>query len=153
MRDRPVGYNTPLPWLIGGIAVLVLGGLSGVATDWALRDNALHDRFQLGLLTTLNAALGFSGVAVWYYMFPTIKGYGHSRLLAGIQFWMMLAGTSVWVLSIVLTSVIAAKATDASAVRLLWYWCTRIGFPVLAAGFLLFLVNMVLTFVRRRPGT
>jgi heme/copper-type cytochrome/quinol oxidase subunit 1 len=97
--------------------------------------------------------VGFCTVAVWYYTLPTSKGYGHSRLLAGIQFWTWLAGVGIWVLGSVLTAVMLAKVTDAPIVPLLWGWCLRIGSPVLAVGALLFLVNGVLTFVRRRSGT
>src|SRR5688500_16936263 len=82
---------------LGGLAIFVLGGLTGVMVALASFDLQAHDTFfVVGHLhyVLIGGAL-FPLIACCYYFFPLINGKQLSEKLGTIAFWLMFVGFNV----------------------------------------------------------
>ena len=151
--DRP---RTPLLFAAGAIVALVLaiGELIEVTGLFGGADHVLHDTYYVVAHTSyvLKLAALFAILAVWYFAFPKVTGWAYSDRLGKVHFWL-------WVVGLVASSFPFAffpglLRQAASDPDVLWPWIlvSSIGAYLAAAGALVFLVNMVLAFVRRRPA-
>ncbi|HEY4556386.1 MAG TPA: cbb3-type cytochrome c oxidase subunit I, partial [Lysobacter sp.] len=90
-RGRP-RFDTPLLYVLGFIAIFVLGGLSGVMLASVPFDLQVHDtyfvvaHFHYVLVT---GAL-FTIIAAVYYWWPKWTGRMYSQKLASIHFWVSI---------------------------------------------------------------
>jgi cytochrome c oxidase subunit I+III len=84
-------------WVLGGIAIFVLGGLTGVMVALAPFDFQAHDTFFVvgHLHYVLIGGAIFPIVAGLYYFFPLIGGKLLSERLGTIAFWLAFAGFNV----------------------------------------------------------
>lgn len=91
---RLVKRSVPMLWAMGGIAIFILGGLTGVMVALASFDFQAHDTFFVVAhfhYVLIGGAL-FPIVAGIYYFFPLIKGKALSDRLGRVAFWLAFAG-------------------------------------------------------------
>ena len=89
--------SVPMLYTLGGIAIFVLGGLTGVMVALASFDFQAHDTFFVvaHLHYVLIGGAVFPIVAGLYYWFPLINGKKLSDRLGTIAFWLMFIGFNV----------------------------------------------------------
>ncbi|MBI2386741.1 MAG: cytochrome c oxidase subunit I [Elusimicrobia bacterium] len=86
--------STPMLFTFGGLAVFVVGGLTGVMLALAPFDFQAHDTFFVvgHLHYVLVGGALFPVIAGCYYYYPLIAGRELSERLGRIAFWLMFAG-------------------------------------------------------------
>jgi cytochrome c oxidase subunit I+III len=89
--------SVPMLYTLGGMAVFVLGGLTGVMVALAPFDFQAHDSFFIvaHLHYVLIGGAVFPIIAGCYYFFPLINGKALSDLLGRIAFWFIFIGFNV----------------------------------------------------------
>jgi len=87
----------PMLWVLGGIAIFVLGGLTGVMVAIATFDFQAHDTFFVvaHLHYVLIGGAIFPLLAGVYYFFPIVANRKLSDRLGTIAFWLMFVGFNV----------------------------------------------------------
>ncbi len=92
-----VVFSTPMLFGIGGVAVFVIGGLTGVMVALAPFNWQAHDSYFIvaHLHYVLIGGMLFPLVAGLYYYFPLIGGRKLSDRLGRIAFWLMFAGINL----------------------------------------------------------
>ncbi|HKO50580.1 MAG TPA: cytochrome c oxidase subunit I [Polyangiaceae bacterium] len=91
--QRPV----PMLWVIGGLAIFVLGGLTGVMVALASFDFQAHDTFFVvaHLHSVLIGGAIFPIIAGVYYFHPIVRGKQLSERLGRLAFWLAFVGFNV----------------------------------------------------------
>jgi cytochrome c oxidase subunit I+III len=89
--------STPMLFGLGGIAIFVIGGLTGVMVALAPFDWQAHDTYFVvaHLHYVLIGGMLFPVVAGIYYWYPLVGGRRLSDRLGRIAFWTMFAGFNV----------------------------------------------------------
>ena len=101
----------------------------------------------------LHLTVVFGFFAGWYYLFPKITGYAYSNLLGRIHFRLLFIGVNTMLMpQVLLVSRVAERVADAPDAYRHWNLVSWIGSYISAASFLVFIPNMVLSFLRRRPA-
>jgi cytochrome c oxidase subunit I+III len=92
-----VTNSVPLLYIFGGLAVFVLGGLTGVMVALAPFDFQAHDSFFIvaHLHYVLIGGSLFPIFAAFYYYFPLVNGKQLSERLGRIAFWLIFIGFAV----------------------------------------------------------
>jgi cytochrome c oxidase subunit I len=143
-------------WIIGCVVTLTMAGLTGVLTANPLPANrTLHDTYFVvsHLHYLLSVAVMFGFFAAWYYLFPKFTGYAYSNLLGRIHFGLLFIGVNiVLVPQIFLFARMVERLADAPGALRYWNLVSRIGNYIAAASTLVFILNMVLSLLRRRPA-
>lgn len=87
----------PMLWLYGGMAIFVLGGLTGVMVAIVSFDLQAHDTFFIvgHLHFVLIGGAVFPIVAGIYYFFPLLRGRPLSDRLGRIAFWLTFIGFNI----------------------------------------------------------
>jgi cytochrome c oxidase subunit I+III len=100
-----VTKSVSLLWVLGGLAIFVLGGLTGVMLALAPFDFQAHDTFFVvaHLHYVLIGGTVFPIVAGVYYFFPIVRGKLLSERLGTIAFWLAFIGFNVAFLPMHLT--------------------------------------------------
>ncbi len=90
-------HSVPMLFTFGGLAIFILGGLTGVMVALAPFDFQAHDSFFVvaHLHYVLVGGAIFPVVAACYYYFPLITGKTLSERLGKIAFWLMFVGFNV----------------------------------------------------------
>ena len=89
--------TVPILFIVGGLAVFVLGGLTGVMVAIATFDFQAHDSFFVVAhfhYVLIGGAL-FPILAGLYYFFPLVDGKQLSERLGRIAFWLVFIGFNV----------------------------------------------------------
>ena len=89
--------SVPMLYVLGGLAVFVLGGLTGVMVALAPFDFQAHDSFFIvaHLHYVLIGGAVFPIIAGCYYFFPLINGKQLSNALGRLAFWFIFIGFNV----------------------------------------------------------
>lgn len=92
-----VTHSTPMLFGIGGVAIFIIGGLTGVMVALAPFDWQAHDTYFVvaHLHYVLIGGMLFPIVAGIYYWYPLLGGRFLSDRLGTIAFWTMFAGFNV----------------------------------------------------------
>ena len=90
-------FSTPMLFGVGGIAIFVIGGLTGVMVALAPFDWQAHDTYFIvaHLHYVLIGGMLFPIVAGIYYYYPLIDAKHLSDRLGRIAFWLMFVGFNV----------------------------------------------------------
>jgi cytochrome c oxidase subunit I len=155
MRGGWVAFQTPMLFTIGCVVTLAMGGLISFLMANPAADRTLHDTYyvvwHLHYLFSLAVVFGF--FATWYYLFPKITSYAYSNLLGSIHFWLLFIGVNiVLVPQIFLFARMWERLADAPDGFRYWNLVSWIGSYISAASTLVFILNMVLSLLRRRPA-
>ena len=100
-----VTRSVPMLFVLGGTAIFVLGGLTGVMVALAPFDFQAHDTFFVvgHFHYVLIGGAVFPILAGLYYFFPIVSGRLLSKKLGTISFWLIFAGFNVAFLPMHLT--------------------------------------------------
>jgi cytochrome c oxidase subunit I+III len=92
-----VKKSVPMLWVLGGLAIFVLGGLTGVMVAIAPFDFQAHDTFFIvgHLHFVLIGGAIFPIIAGLYYYFPMFRGKQLSKRLGTIGFWFAFVGFNI----------------------------------------------------------
>ena len=90
-------FSTPMLFGTGGLAIFVIGGLTGVMVALAPFDWQAHDTYFIvaHLHYVLIGGMLFPVVAGLYYYYPLINGRKLSDSLGRLAFWLMFVGFNV----------------------------------------------------------
>jgi len=89
--------SVPMLYIFGGMAIFIIGGLTGVMVAVAPFDFQAHDTFFVvaHLHTVLIGGTVFPFIAGTYYFFPLIDGKKLSDRLGRAAFWLILVGFNI----------------------------------------------------------
>jgi cytochrome c oxidase subunit I+III len=141
--------SVPMLFAFGGLAIFVLGGLTGVMVAVASFDMQAHDTYFIvaHLHYVLVGGAIFPIVAGAYYFFPLLGGRRLSERLGRIAFWLMFIGFNVAFLPMHLTGLRGMPRRVFTYPAGMGFdglnLISSIGAFVLAAGFLVFLWDLV----------
>jgi len=156
VRRAWIASHTPMLWVIGGVVTLAMGALTRFLVTNARTDSALHDTYFVvdHSQYMISLAMVFGFFAAWYYLFPKVTGYAYSDLLGRIHFWFLAIGLIVILVppQILLVARTVEQLSDVADLLRYWILISRIGSCVSAASTLVFVANMVLSFLRKRPA-
>jgi cytochrome c oxidase subunit 1 len=143
-------------WVIGCVVTLVMGASTRALMTNARTDGAPHDAYFVvdHSRYMFSVAMVFGFFAACYYLFPKLTGYAYSDLLGRIHFWLLAIGLIVILAPPQILLVVRTVEQLPNVADLLRYWIlmSRIGSYLSAASTLVFVVNMVLSFLRKRPA-
>ena len=90
-------FSTPMLFALGGIAIFVIGGLTGVMVAVAPFDWQAHDTYFIvaHLHYVIIGGMLFSVFAGLYYYYPLIDGKHMSDRVGRLAFWLMFAGFNI----------------------------------------------------------
>lgn len=90
-------FSTPMLFAMGGIAIFVMGGLTGVMVALAPFDWQAHDTYFIvaHLHYVLIGGMLFPVFAGLYYYYPLIDGRRMSDKVGRFAFWMMFCGFNI----------------------------------------------------------
>lgn len=147
--------SVPMLFVLGALAIFVLGGLTGVMVAVAPFDFQAHDTYFIvaHLHYVLIGGMVFPVIAGTYYFYPLVFGRKLSDRLGRITFWLMFCGFNIAFLPMHLTGLAgmprrvftyrAGQGLD--ALNLI----STIGTFILAAGIALLLYDALRTAFRR----
>lgn len=100
-----VTRSVPMLYVLGGLAVFVLGGMTGVMVALVPFDFQAHDTYFVvaHLHYVLVGGVVFPIIAGFYYFFPLVTGKHLSDRLGRIAFWLLFAGFNLAFLPMHLT--------------------------------------------------
>jgi cytochrome c oxidase subunit I+III len=92
-----VTTSVPMLWVFGGLAIFVIGGLTGVMVAMAPFDFQAHDTFFVvaHLHYVLIGGAVYPIIAGFYYYFPLVGGKKLSDRLGKVAFWLTFVGFNV----------------------------------------------------------
>jgi cytochrome c oxidase subunit I len=156
-HGRPV-YRTPFLFMAGFIVLLVIGGVSGVATAAIAFDTQLTDTYFVVahihyVLIGINV---FPVVAGLYYWFPKMTGRMMDETLGRWSFWIMFIGINVGFFPMHISGLLGMprrvytypSGLGWDTVNLI----TTIGAFLFAIGVLLVIVNVIQSRIRGAPA-
>lgn len=144
-----VQRNVPSLFLVGGILIFVMGGLTGVMVGMVAFDGQAHDTYFVvaHFHYVLMGGMVFPLLAGFYYWTPMINGRQLSERLGRWVFWLCFTGVHVTFLPMHLTGLMGmprrvgiylpGRAWDLPNL------VSTIGAFIMAAGVLLFIVDAV----------
>jgi cytochrome c oxidase subunit 1 len=129
--------------------------IAGARADLILHDVILHDTYFVvaHFHYVLHLPVVFGFFAGWYYLFPRMTTYAYSDTLGRVHFWLLFIGVNTALVpQILLASSLAGRVVNAADGFGHANLVSLIGSYISAASSLVFLVNMALSFLRRRPA-
>jgi cytochrome c oxidase subunit 1 len=150
---------TPMLFVLGGIVVFLLGGLSGppnatVSTDLHLTDTYFivghfHDTMFGGYIFPFFAAL--------YYWFPKAFGKRLDERLGKWHFWLLTPSFVILTLGMMRIGLLGMRRRIADYDPMLgfdlWHMILTVSAFLIAAGVLVFFYNVYITLKRGEPAT
>ena len=155
MRGGWFAFDTPMLFTIGCVVTLAMGGLTSFLMANPPADRPRHDTYYVvwHFRYLLSLAVLFGFFAAWYYLFPKITSYANSNLLGRIHFWLLFIGVNiVLVPQIFLFARMVERLADAQDGFRYWNLVSWMGSSISAASTLVFILNMVLSLLRKRPA-
>jgi cytochrome c oxidase subunit 1 len=155
MWNGELRLAAPMLFSIGFLSNFIVGGVTGVFLASIPVDLVLHDTYYVvgHFHYLLMGGLGFAVFAGIYYWFPLFTGRIYQRTLARIHFWLTLVGTNVTFFAMMLLGYggmprryAAYLPQFATAHRV-----ATVGAVVLAVGQVVFLWNVVQSWLEGRP--
>lgn len=149
--------HVPALFLVGGILIFVMGGLTGVMVGMVAFDGQAHDTYFVvaHFHYVLIGGMVFPLFAGFYYWTPMVVGRALSERVGRWVFWLMFAGVHVTFLPMHLTGLMGMpRRVDTYLPGRLWELpnaVSTVGAFVMAAGVLLFVVDAVRCY--RQPSS
>lgn len=154
---RPV-FKTPLLFILGFIVTFVIGGLTGVMVASVPFDTQVHDTYFVvaHFHYVLIGGAVFPLIAAVYYWFPKMTGRMMSEKLGRLSFWMIFIGFHLTFFPMHMLGLLGMpRRVYTYQPELPWaglnFFVSLSAF-LLAAGFLVFFVDVVRSFHRGRPA-
>ncbi|WP_419188627.1 cytochrome c oxidase subunit I [Agrobacterium tumefaciens] len=154
---RPV-FKTPLLFILGFIVTFVIGGLTGVMVASVPFDTQVHDTYFVvaHFHYVLIGGAVFPLIAAVYYWFPKVTGRMMSEKLGRLSFWMIFIGFHLTFFPMHMLGLLGMpRRVYTYQPELPWAGLNSfvsLSAFLLAAGFLVFFVDVVRSFHRGRPA-
>ena len=153
-----VQRNVPALFLVGGILVFVMGGLTGVMLGMVAFDGQAHDTYFVvaHLHYVLIGGMLFPLLAGFYYWTPMVNGRRLSERLGRWVFWLMFTGVHVCFLPMHLSGLMGMpRRVNTYLADRAWdlpNLVSTLGAFIMAAAVLLFLIDAVRVYGRHGSG-
>ncbi|WP_418315685.1 cbb3-type cytochrome c oxidase subunit I [Piscinibacter sakaiensis] len=150
-----VQRNVPSLFLIGGILIFVMGGLTGVMVGMVAFDGQAHDTYFVvaHFHYVLIGGMVFPLFAGFYYWTPMVNGRRLSERLGRWVFWLSFVGVHVCFLPMHLTGLMGMpRRVDTYLPGRSWdlpNMVSTVGAMIMAAGVLLFVIDALRCYLGR----
>lgn len=147
MWGGSVEFRSPMVWAMGFIFLFTVGGVTGVVLANGGIDDVLHDTYYVVAHFHYVLSMGavFSLFAAFYYWFPKMSGRWHSELLAHIHFWIFFIGVNIIFFPQHFLGMqgMPRRYPDYTEAYSKWNQISsEVGYSIMAAGMLVFFVNI-----------
>ena len=147
MWGGSVEFKSPMVWAMGFIFLFTVGGVTGVVLANGGIDDVLHDTYYVVAHFHYVLSMGavFSLFAAFYYWFPKMSGRMHSELLAHIHFWIFFIGVNIIFFPQHFLGMQGMPRRYPDYTVAYSYWnkvSSELGYSIMAAGMLVFFVNI-----------
>jgi cytochrome c oxidase subunit 1 len=156
MQGGDLHFDTPMLFAIGGVAMFVIGGLSGVTHSVVPSDYQQTDTYYVvaHFHYVLFGGAVFGLFAGLYYWWPKVFGQLLGEGLGKVNFWLMLIGFNLTfgpMHILGLEGMIRREYTYPAALGLtFWNEVASVGAFLIATSVLVFVINVIVTRVRHR---
>jgi cytochrome c oxidase subunit I+III len=153
-----VQRNVPSLFLVGGILIFVMGGLTGVMVGMVAFDGQAHDTYFVvaHFHYVLIGGMVFPLLAGFYYWTPMLNGRQLSETLGRWVFWLCFIGVHVCFLPMHLSGLMGMpRRVDTYLPDRAWdipNLVSTVGAFIMAAGVLLFLIDAIRCYAREGAG-
>jgi cytochrome c oxidase subunit I+III len=154
LASGKVQRNVPSLFLVGGILIFVMGGLTGVMVGMVAFDGQAHDTYFVvaHFHYVLIGGMVFPLFAGFYYWTPMVHGRRLSEKLGRWVFWLFFVGMHVTFLPMHLTGLMGMpRRVDTYLPDRLWEipnLVSTVGAFIMAAGVLVFLIDAIRCYSR-----
>ncbi len=158
LASGKVQRNVPALFLVGGILIFVMGGLTGVMVGMVAFDGQAHDTYFVvaHFHYVLIGGMLFPLFAGFYYWTPMINAKPLSEKVGRWVFWLMFVGVHVCFLPMHLTGLMGMpRRVDTYLPHRFWEipnLISTVGAFIMAAGALLFVIDAIRCYAGRRPA-
>jgi len=154
-----LSFETPMLFVLGAIAIFLMGGLTGPFLALVPTDLYLHETYWVvsHFHQTMFGGFVFPFLAAIYFWFPKITGYQYKERLGKAHFWVMLLGFFIKTGAMYRVGLLGMlrRIADYDAGRGfegLNALATVGGFMV-GLGMLIFLINILLSLRAKQPAS
>jgi cytochrome c oxidase subunit 1 len=151
-------FKTPMVWALGFIFMFTVGGVTGVVLANGGVDDNLHDTYYVVAHFHYVLSLGavFSIFAGFYYWFPKMSGRHYNELLGHLHFWIFFVGVNIlfFPMHFLGRQGMPRRYPDYPEAFAYWNEIASIGYAIMAAGMVIFFINIAYSLVagRRAEG-
>ena len=155
LASGKVQRNVPSLFLVGGILIFVMGGLTGVMVGMVAFDGQAHDTYFVvaHLHYVLIGSMVFPLFACFYYWTPMINGRQLSEKVGRWVFWLCFVGVHVCFLPMHLSGLMGMpRRVDTYLPGRAWdlpNLVSTVGAFIMAAGVLMFLIDAIRCYGRK----
>ncbi len=155
LASGKVQRNVPSLFLVGGILIFVMGGLTGVMVGMVAFDGQAHDTYFVvaHFHYVLIGSMVFPLFAGFYYWTPMINGRQLSERVGRWVFWLSFVGVHVCFLPMHLTGLMGMpRRVDTYLPGRAWdlpNLVSTVGAFIMATGVLLFLIDAIRCYGRK----
>jgi len=146
MWGGSISFETPMLWAIGFIFLFTIGGVTGVVLANGGVDNYMHDTYYVvahfHYVLSLGAVFGlFAG---FYYWFGKMSGRMYNEFLGKVHFFIMFIGVNLIFFPQHFLGLdgMPRRIPDYTPAFEFWNKVSTIGYMVMAAGMVVFFVNL-----------
>lgn len=154
-----IEFPTPMLFVLGGIVVFLLGGVTGPPNATVSTDLHLHDTYFIvgHFHDTMFGGYIFPFFAALYYWYPKAFGKRLDERLGKLHFWLMTPSFFVLTLGMMRIGLLGMRRRiadyDAMLGFDLWHTILTIAAYLIAAGILVFFWNVYITAKKGEPAT
>jgi cytochrome c oxidase subunit I len=149
-------FRTPLLWALGFIFMFTIGGVTGVVLANGGIDDVLHDTYYVVAHFHYVLSLGavFSLFAGFYYWFPKMCGRMYNEVLGNVHFALFFVGVNILFFPMHFLGMngMPRRYPDYPEAFHHWNQVASVGYVVMAAGMIVFFINMVWSLFRGRSA-
>lgn len=146
MWGGSLSFKTPMLWAIGFIFMFTVGGVTGVVLANGGIDDYMHDTYYVVAHFHYVLSLGavFALFAGFFYWFPKMFGKMYNEFLGQLHFWVFFVGVNVmfFPMHFLGTQGMPRRYPDYPDAYAHWNEIATIGYMIMAAGMLIFFVNL-----------
>jgi cytochrome c oxidase subunit I+III len=151
-------FQTPLLWIIGFIVFFIIGGLSGIMFAAIPFDQQLTDTYFVvaHFHFIIFGAAVFPLLGGLYYWFPKVTGRLYHEGIGKLSFWLSFVGSALTFMPMHIVGLLGMPRRQYTyAPHLGWdsyNLAETIGAYILAAGLVLLVANLVVSYFRGAPA-
>ena len=154
MWGGSISFKTPMVWALGFIFMFTVGGVTGVVLANGGVDQNLHDTYYVVAHFHYVLSLGavFSLFAAFYYWMPKMWGRMYSEFLGQLHFWLFFIGVNVmfFPMHFLGQQGMPRRYPDYTAAYEFWHHVSSMGYLLMAAGLVVFFINIIYAFTAGR---
>ncbi|MBB4101028.1 cytochrome c oxidase subunit I [Sphingomonas kyeonggiensis] len=156
MWGGSISFKTPMVWAIGFIFMFTVGGVTGVVLANGGVDDYMQDTYYVVAHFHYVLSLGavFSLFAGFYYWFPKMSGRMYNELLGQLHFWVFFIGVNVMFFPMHFLGLqgMPRRYPDYPDAYAHWNQVATIGYMIMAAGMVIFFVNIIWSLLAGRKA-